>query len=47
MIKLQRRAPFKAGDLYRVENFSQLISLSEPGTSPGQEKKRGCGHPVY
>ncbi|WP_215255127.1 hypothetical protein [Escherichia coli] len=37
----------KQGDLYRVENFSQLISLSEPGTSPGQEKKRGCGHPVY
>ena len=37
----------KQGDLYRVENFSQLMSLSEPGTSPGQEKERGCGHPVY
>ncbi|TFS75739.1 hypothetical protein ELT44_17100 [Escherichia coli] len=29
----------KQGDLYRVENFSQLISLSEPGTLPGQEKE--------
>lgn len=40
------RPPFKAGRPVPRRKF-QPVNLVVSGTSPGQEKERGCGHPVY